>query len=358
MIAILGLGEQGKAILHYLLELSDEDIVTIDIVDHEVNPNYADRWTHLVTSGTVSDMFRLLYDRKRKGVVVINCLPTEFILEATKQAVSCGWNIIDLAGVTAVEREQMKLHDEAVQKGSVVIRACGLAPGIVSSFVTHYCNEYGQDLIGIKAFCGGIPKFPRYPLGYIRVFNESGVIKEYSGLAHEVNDGEPVNVPTLSDMEHVFVPSLGILEADVTSGGISTTADNLDVEYFSYKTLRYPGHYQYMKDNVLSQPNPENVLSGIIAPVSSDNPDIIVLHLEVETVEGIETLEYFWEYDHELGLSAMSQATGYIAAEVALQTRDMDYGVFDMGYFNPYLIRDRVREIKEEGNFSENPIQF
>lgn len=359
MIAILGMGEQGKAIVNYLLKKTDEFIVTVDINKYAVDSKYTSRWVHLQTNGTVKHTFDLLSDsRKKETMTVINCLPTEYILDATKEAISRSWNIVDLAGVTEVERQQMKLADVARKRGSVVVRACGIAPGIVSSFVADFARQFKKDLFGIKVFCGGIPKYPTYPLGYIRVFYESGVIKEYSGVAHEIKGGRKVNVPTLSDLEHVSIPSLGILEADVTSGGISTTADNLDVEYFSYKTLRYPGHFQYIKNNVLNQPNPENVLSEIISPVSADNPDIIVLHFEVETTEGTEFFTYFWEYDTEADLSAMSQATGYIAAEVALQTASKKPGVYDMGSFNPYVIRKKVREIREEGNFSENPIKF
>jgi len=358
MIAILGLGEQAKAIINYILKQTDEHIVTIDLRNYYIDPKYNNRWIHFQTSRKLTQIFSLLSNEKEEKMTIINCLPTEYILEATKLAVSYGWNIIDLAGVTEIEREQMKLDSDARNTGSVVVRACGIAPGIVSSFVNFFVDQYEEMLVGIKVFCGGIPKYPEYPLGYVRVFNESGVMKEYSGLAQEIKDGIQINIPTLSRLEHIFVPSLGILEADITSGGISTTTDNLDIDYFSYSTLRYPGHFQYIKNNILNQPNPKEVLSGILPYVSAENPDIVILRFEVETTEEIEILDYFWEYDYQENLSAMSQATGYISAEVALQTNDMASGVYNMEVFDPFIIRNKVREMRTEGNFSKTPIRF
>lgn len=360
MIAVLGMGEQAKAITKYVLEKTDEFLVTLDIRDYDIGSRYMNRWVHHKVSGTVGESFDRL-DLEADGdenVTIINCLPTEHILSATVEAVNRGWTIVDLAGVTEVEREQMLLCSKAEASGAVVIRAAGAAPGIVSSFLFDFKQQFGEELIGVKAFFGGIPKYPDYPIGYIRLFNESGVIKEYSGIAETIEDGELTPKPTLSEREHVFIPSLGIMEADLTSGGISTTLDNMDVDYFSYKTLRYPGHFEYVKKNVLSQPNPQAVLSRLIEPVSDRNPDIFIVHFEVETTEGTEYIEYFWEYDYENNISAMAQITGYVAAEVALQARDMEPGIYNMDYFSPYQIRKKVREIREDNNFSEKPIQF
>lgn len=358
MIVILGYGEQAKAITHYILNQTDEEILTIDLFNIEIDNKYKNRWKHLISSRDES--LDVIFNRikKEEKIIVINCLPTEHIIKATECAVKRGWNIIDLAGETEIERRQKLYEGEAVRNGSTIIHGAGIAPGIVSSFVKEFANSFSDDVIGISVYCGGVPKFPEYPLGYVRVFNESGVIKEYTGLADIIKDCNLIKVPALSERENIFIPSLGIMEADITTGGISTTLDNLDLEYFSYKTLRYPGHFNYVKNNVLNQPNPIKVLEGLLEPVSKNNPDLIVLHIAVETNSSWENCEWFWEYDYENDISAMAQATGYIAAEVALQTSTIKPGVYNMDVFDPYEIRKKVREIREDGNFSEEPVIF
>ena len=358
MIVILGYEEQAKAITHYILNQTEEELLTIDLFGIDIDNKYKNRWKHLISSQNESldEIFSSIEEKEK--VIVINCLPTEYIIKATACAIKRGWNIIDLAGETEIERRQKLYEGEAITNGSTIIHGAGIAPGIVSSFVKEFTNNFSDDVIGINVYCGGVPKFPEYPLGYVRVFNESGVIKEYIGLADIIKDCRLVKVPALSERENIFIPSLGIMEADITTGGISTTLDNLDLEYFSYKTLRYPGHFNYVKNNILNQPKPVEVLKGLLEPVSETNPDVVVLHIEVETNTGWENCEWFWEYDYEENISAMAQATGYIAAEVALQTFEMKPGIYNMDVFDPYEIRKKVREIREDGNFSEEPVVF
>ena len=350
MIFILGFGEQGRAIAHYVEHKTDEKIIALD-------KNHKDTKYEFYQVANLSEALAqiLLKGRQDESTLIYNCLPVSLILEATKWGVGNGFNIVDLAGDVKVEKEQMKLSTTAKKTNSVVIRA-GLAPGIVSSFASYFNNKFGA--IGVRAFCGGIPKYPEHPFGYIRVFYEGGVIKEYTGVAEVIENGRLIKKPTLSEREYLHIPSLGILEADLTSGGISTTYNEIELDYFEYKTLRYPGHFQYVKDNILNQPDPTSVLSNIIEPVSADNPDIIILHLEFETFDGISCYDYFWEYDYENNISAMAQATGYIAGEVGLRSRNMDPGIYNMDSFDPYSIRKSVREIRQEGNFSKLPIIF
>lgn len=354
MFVILGFGEQGKAILHYLL-LQNFNVITVDTFDYITNNVLHN---HIKVNNNIEETMNVIerLDLADKPVI-INCLPTEYIVETTKLCIKKGFSVIDLAGVVEVEMEQSKLNEEAMKAGVSVIRACGLAPGIVSSFANYFINIEGYDDVSI--YCGGLPMFPKHPLGYIRVFNESGVIKEYSGIARIIEDGEFVSVPTLSEREHIFIPSLGILEADFTSGGLSTldSFNPKDISNLSYKTLRFPGHFDYVKNNIMDRRDAKDVLSEIISSVGPENPDLIVLH--IDTLDHSET--YFWEYDMENDIPAMAQATGYIAGEVAVRVfgGDVDCGVYNMERFDPYIIRDSILEVVNNHRvFSTIPIEY
>jgi len=348
MFVILGFGEQGKAILHYL-NTQGYSVLTIDVFDYVSKTKLH---THIKTDGSLKQVYEILRDYQ--NITVINCLPTENIYEVTKFCVDNQISVIDLGGVIEVENRQKELYNLAIENKTTVIRSCGLAPGIVSSFVNFFCGQSEE----VNVFCGGIPKYPTYPLGYIKVFNEGGVIKEYTGTAQVIEGGEIINVPTLSQREHLFIPSLGIMEADFTSGGLSTF-DNINIDSFDnlyYKTLRYPGHFDYVRNNILIQKKPEQVLREIVEPANEENPDIIVLHIKTTFDE--ET--YFWQYDETNKLSAMSLATGYIAGQVAVEVSEgVGYGVHNMEIFDPYDLRTAIREFDStECNFSTDPINY
>ena len=192
--------------------------------------------------------------------------------------------------------------------------------GIVSSISKSYENDKWDS---VESFCGGIPKCPKPPLSYIKVFYPGGVIKEFSGVAQERRNGTVVNVPARSGKELIFIPGFGVLEAVVTSGGLSLTPEYSNLNTLSYKTLRYPGHIDYLNQYVFTQPDPTKVLCEILEEVGSDNPDVVILHFRVTDKKGGNTFRTFlWEYDVKNNFSAMSQATGYTAAAVATMIKD------------------------------------
>jgi lysine 6-dehydrogenase len=294
-------------------------------------------------------------------VVVISCLPTEFNLDITNTCTRKGWSMVDLGGVTSVVEEQFKLDEKAKKVGSVIIPDCGLAPGIISSLAYSYkLNEGDRNLHTIRAYCGGIPLIPEPPLGYVKTFHPAGVIKEYSGVAQEIKDGSVISVPTLSGREFVFVPSLGVLEAAVTSGGVSITPHHLPVKNFSYKTLRYPGHWNYIEKYIMSQQDPVKALEPLLEEVSEDNQDIITLMFELVYDEGCSCEAFYWEYDEEAEISAMAQATGYVVGAVAKMISDgkvVRNGVLGMHELPAQEIIDQVRLMGPD-QFSTHPIRF
>jgi len=318
-----GLGIQGQAILRFILKNTRENVTVVDIkptlpekIERQYSGDEYDRLEYWYKSGWETDA-KLTYG---KDVTVISCLPTEYNLEVTKTCIGNSWNLIDLGGVTAVVKEQFAMNKEAMANNSTIIPDCGLAPGIVASLASFYEKEEWDS---VELFCGGIPKFPEPPLSYSRMFYVGGVIKEFSGLAQELVQGEVINVPARSGKEFLFVPGFGVLEAVVTSGGLSVAPEHLKLNRLSYKTLRYPGHLEYLERYVFTQPDPTMVLDGLLEDVGPDNPDVIILCVRLrDSVGNYAFREFYWEYDEDTGLSAMSQATGFTVAAVATMASD------------------------------------
>jgi lysine 6-dehydrogenase len=365
MFVILGgFGQQGIAIMWFLLEATDKDIIIIDIKDRPralkdlfLNEN---RLSFYAGRDEPIDALNNLV-ASRGGVyraTVISCLPTQYNLNVAAWCVDRGLNYMDLGEDTDVALEQCKLTAHAKVKESRVVTQCGLAPGIVGCFANHYqsiCANYQQkhfrnDLKGVHAYCGGIPERPDLPLGYVRSFHPGGVTKECTGVAQILKDGEVIHIPTLTGRELIHIPGIGVLEAAVTSGGTGTTVYRLKID-FSYKTLRYPGHWDYLARHVLTQPDPASTLELVTKEVSRDNRDHVVLMFELEYESGpTGRIGWQWRYDPVRNMSAMSRATGFIAGAVATMINEelVDTGVSGMDELCLDTIMTKVRNIDKE----------
>ena len=97
---------------------------------------------------------------------------------------------------------------------------------------------------------GGLPKNPVKPWNYSLFFNIKGLTNEYDEHAFFLNEGKIKKTPCFEGIEIIdFGNDIGELEAAVTSGGLSTmpwTFEN-KINRLENKTLRYKGHWEWMK---------------------------------------------------------------------------------------------------------------
>lgn len=362
MYAVLGYGAQGRAIVRYLTENTEDLVRSYDpaslpseepartVHDDRLFPtdrgfrsgqvlHMSDRWEHWELDHT-----RLFFPTHRPPVrptVVISCLPPERNLGLARTCIDNGWSMIDLGGCETTAAAIAGLDSRAKEAGVSVVTDCGLAPGIVSSMASA-AEEEGNA--SVRIFCGGIPRNPVLPLGYVRSFSVAGLIKEYTGSVPILRRGRFERIPALSEIEPVFVPGLGILEAAPTSGSLSTTPKRIASCYtLEYKTLRYPGHWDYVKRNILSQPDPEGVMKSILPQVGPDHPDVLALVVETDGL----SRRFFWRFDERTGLSAMAQATGYTVASVATMIHEelLPPGVVHMDDIDPRIIVARAQKM-------------
>ena len=256
-----------------------------------------------------------------------------------KAAVSAGVNFADLGGYLESSLEIQKLSRAARKKGIFLAPDLGLAPGL-SNILAGWglrAMEPGMDL-GI--YCGGLPERPVGPLGYKIVFAVDGLWGTHFGKTVILRDGKPFEVETLTEVEPVDFPSIGKLEALITSGALATAPWTLGgkVRNYAYKTLRYPGYTEkirLLRDLGLTQTKPRKVGRVSVVPrellsqlffeklAFPEVRDFVALRV---TAEGVlissqerkrvvfEALEWA---DPRLGFSAMERTTGFPAAIAA-----------------------------------------
>lgn len=323
MYTILGFGRQSRAILKYLLDNTNENIRTIDnVVEFQpTNPRHEHYCTKPDSRG-ISIAYAYEWDQHPKGGknVVINCLPTSKSIETVEHCVLHDCDYLDLGGDDKVTEEIRKRSEMYEWDHISIVPDCGLAPGYASQVVG---DLYRKGFRYIDIYCGGLPKLPKnLPLGYSLSFSPEGVIKEYTGESLHISNGRVESHVALSKTKPVHIPGFGVFEASNTSGGLSTTPYIYEgfVKHLNYMTLRYPGHWQYVKDRILDPTlYPVQTLRHQCPEINSDNPDIVIFMYEARKELGEVPAFYVehWEFDHINNLSAMSLATGYNVSRVA-----------------------------------------
>lgn len=333
---ILGAGLQPKAIVHYLVGCPDtSQILVVDGVKGKAEAlaaSFADQRLigQMRDVSVITSMSRLMRDFD----VVVSAVPYDMNVPLTKAAIRAGAHFVDLGGNNDVEARQIALSEAAAAASVAVAPAQGIAPGAVSVLVAHLMKilpaaKYDR----VEIFVGGIPLTPVPPIGYALVFSEHGLFNEYLEDAEILQDGKRTLVGSLTGLEtRRFLPPFGELEAAYTSGGSSTLTRTFEgrVGYLGYKTLRWPGHWEFvckLKELGLLSMVLEHGLKGVSPREMTEKAfgrtlprgvdDAIVLSVAVSAEGQATQFDMVVKHDQATGLSAMQQTTGFSAAIVA-----------------------------------------
>ncbi|MBC8514826.1 saccharopine dehydrogenase NADP-binding domain-containing protein [bacterium] len=258
--------------------------------------------------------------------VIVNAASYTLSESLTDWAIEKECHLVDLGGNPDVVASQHKRHRSAVDAAVSIIPDCGLAPGLAQILAAegllHVENPHSVSLT-----CGGLPPTaPNNPWRHALYFAAEGLLNEYRGTETILVDGEAVEIPCLSGKESVEIPGVGVLEAAVTRGGVSTAPATFlgRLDNYIYKTLRWPGHWDvvggWARDGFLASDWQEDALGAIEEKLGCDLPtpdeDLVVLRAEVSGRGGMWQALLLEKNDPKTGLTAMERTTGFPAAEV------------------------------------------
>ncbi len=334
-ILVLGAGLQGSACAYDLLQNPAIERVTLGDLLVDTLPPFLDRY---------HDDPRLRLERvdardreavrgiMRGHVACLNALPYYFNLPVTEEAIAGGLHCCDLGGNTEIVFQQLELDAQARERNVSVIPDTGLAPGMVNILAEMGIRRLDRTDC-VRLLVGGLPQEPEPPLNYQIVYSIHGVLDYYTTPGWVLRGGEPARVDALSEVESVeFAPPIGVLEAFLTGGGLSTLPWKYQgkIERMEYKTMRYPGHAQILRAiRDLGLLSLEPVAVGGIEVVPRDlfihiveprlrkptGRDLVALRVEIEGEKGGERRRIVYEcidrFDEHTGISAMERTTGF-----------------------------------------------
>jgi lysine 6-dehydrogenase len=264
-------------------------------------------------------------------------VPYQFAPVIAQAAIAGRCHLVDLGGSPPATQAILALDQAAQAAGIALVPDMGLCPGITNLMAAVAARALDPGCT-VRIRVGGLPQHPEPPLNYRCVFSARGLLNEYLADADVVRGGEPRKAPAMTELEEDDYPTLGRLEAFLTTGGVSTLAGSLagHADSLDVKTLRYPGHCAQIRlllDLGLSSDQPVRTAGGVeVAPrdvleavlereIPDDGKDLVIGRVEAQGTKdgGPHRIRYdFLDYaDPATGLSAMQRTTAFPATSLA-----------------------------------------
>jgi saccharopine dehydrogenase-like NADP-dependent oxidoreductase len=348
-IIVLGAGMVGSAMA---IDLAEKHKVTLADHDQQVLDSVLQKEKRLSAQQLdVTDQQKL--QKALSGHDLVICAVPGFLgFQTLKWIIEAGKDVVD---ISFFPEDALALDKLAKEKNVTAIVDCGVAPGM-GNIILGYHNET-MKVTDFECLVGGLPKVKKWPFSYKAPFSPVDVIEEYTRPARYVEHGQVVVREALSDCEYVDFEKLGTLESFNSDGLRSLIFTMPHIPNMKEKTLRYPGHVEYIK--VLKESgffNSDKIdLDGAkISPLEftskilfdewklgATEEELTVMRITIkgENAAGQkEQIIYslYDEYDPETLTSSMARTTGYTATATANMFLD---GLFkNTGVFPPELV--------------------
>lgn len=279
--------------------------------------------------------------------LVVCAVPGFLGFQTLKSILEAKKNVVD---ISFFSENALELNQLAKENQVTAIVDCGVAPGM-GNILLGFHNEQ-LDLTDFECLVGGLPKIRKWPFAYKAPFSPIDVIEEYTRPARYVENGQMVVKEAMSDVELIHFDGVGTLEAFNSDGLRSLIYTMPHIKNSKEKTLRYPGHVEYIQVLKMSGFFETKTIqwNGIeIAPLeftsrllfnewklNEDEEEITVMRITLKGKDkaGLDkTIQYHLHdsYCKETQTSSMARTTGYTATaavELVLQNLFTQKGVF------------------------------
>jgi saccharopine dehydrogenase-like NADP-dependent oxidoreductase len=298
-IVIAGSGGMGSAVALLLRELGDFEV---DLFLGDCDAERAHQTANWVREGSSqpgevrsflmpeAGINTELEEALAKSDLLLDCLPGK---EAPRMAGLARKHRLHYANLTEHVRETEEIQEIADGADRGFLLQTGLAPGYVNVLANHlyekFQREHGTDRLEVMEMrVGALTRTARPPHYYGFTWSSIGVATEYVEPATVVRDHEIVQLPSLTDLKPVLIDGERYEEA-LTSGGAADLPASYagKVRHLDYKTLRYPGHYDWVQ-SLLAEADSAGEDRAVflqkrmeeLVPFADD--DIVVIHAAVE----------------------------------------------------------------------------
>ncbi|WP_457610725.1 saccharopine dehydrogenase family protein [Lutibacter sp.] len=348
-IIVLGAGMVGRTIA---IDLTNKHNVTLADFSQEALQSSKNKCNLLTTLELDVTQKANLKQTLQSFDLVICAVPGFLGFETLKTIIEAKKNVID---ISFFPENSLKLNNLAKQNNVTAIVDCGVAPGM-DNVILGYYNEK-LNLTDFECLVGGLPKIKKWPFYYKAPFSPIDVIEEYTRPARYVENGNIVVKDALTDVELIDFENIGTLESFNSDGLRSIIYTMPHIKNMKEKTLRYPGHVEYIKvlqESGFFNEKTININGMSISPLdftskilfnewklgeTEDELTVMRVTVKGKNKKGeIEEITYnlLDTYCKETKTSSMARCTGYTAAAAANLFLE---GLFkEKGVFPPELV--------------------
>lgn len=240
----------------------------------------------VLPSEGMSDVFK---NQLEKADIILDCLPGS---QAPRLAQYAHDNNCHYANLTEYVKETDEVTKIAKNSNKGFILQTGLAPGYINVIAHHLFKKFTDihqvekvDNIDMKV--GALSRHARHPHYYAFTWSPIGVATEYIKDALVVENYETSSIPSLSRTEGLIIEGIQY-EDDFTSGGAADLPVALagKVKNLNYKTIRFPGHYEWARKVIKETPAGQDKITHLndvmINEIPSVQEDVVIVFVSVK----------------------------------------------------------------------------
>ncbi len=358
-ILLLGLGAQGRAVLHDLVTSDDATHVVVADASDEAAGFGARYPASRVTVHRADADDRVAIGGLMRGAdVVIEALPGPYALPMGRLAVESGVSLVssmyyrdpqerDAARIAAAEREVTDLGRAAAAKGLTLLTEFGLDPGLDLVIALRALSEL-DAVEEFRAYGAGLPApgGRDNPLHYKFSWSPIGVMRSYNRPARVIAAGRAVEIPPVEIFEPRHVHTLDV---PAVGGALECYANGDAVHYaelfgltgrvreMARYTGRWPGHCAFwdvmVKCGFLdpapmalaggARVSPQELVAALLSSqarfrYADDEADLAFVRVDVRGTRKGERTRIVYDLvdrrDFATGLTAMQRTVGFTLA--------------------------------------------
>jgi len=220
--------------------------------------------------------------------VILDCLPGSQAPRMARLAVKHGCHYANLTEYIAETNEIKEIAKDA---DTGFILQTGLAPGFINVLANQLFQDFQEvhgvdkvDHISMKV--GALSAHAQAPHFYAFTWSPIGVATEYMKDAVVVEDYKTKAIPALSGNETIIIDNI-TYEDNYTSGGAADLPEAFEgrVRDLDYKTIRYPGHYQWVKEQIKDLTGDDKIKvleKTMLDQIPSVEEDVVIVYASVK----------------------------------------------------------------------------
>lgn len=221
--------------------------------------------------------------------IILDCLPGGQAPRMAKWALD---NNMHYANLTEYVAETEQIMDMAKNAKTGFVLQTGLAPGFINVLACKVYEDFSKltgvdkaDTMTMKV--GALSQHAQAPHFYAFTWSPIGVATEYIKDADAVRNFEKLKVPALSGPETIIIDG-EVYEDNFTSGGAADLPEFYAgrIKDLDYKTLRYQGHYSWVRDYLKGKPKTQETIDALENEMLSKIPmvedDVVIVYASVK----------------------------------------------------------------------------